>query len=90
MNSEVSHYDIVALRNANAALENQLRKISDELRESIYQQALRNITRSSEMEQSLMRWTVVIVLISMAFTLVITHEPRAEKDSSSVVTTDTE
>jgi hypothetical protein len=90
MNSEVLHHDIVALRDANSALQSQLRKISDELRESIHQHELRSIARSSEMEQSLMKWTVFVVVISMVFTLVATHKPSAEKESSAAAAASTE
>lgn len=90
MNSEVSYHDIVALRSANSSLESQVRKIHDELRESIHQQELRNIKRSSDMECSLMKWVAVIVVILMVFTLVVTHERTAEKDSSEVAATSAE
>lgn len=90
MNSEISHYDIVALRDANSSLESQLRKIHDELRESIHQQELRNIRRSAEMERSLTKWTAVMIVISIAFTLVVTHKRPADKESSAVAATSTE
>ena len=87
MNSEGSHHDIVALRNANSSLESQLREIRDELRKSFHQQELRNIERSGEMERSLTKWAAVMIVISIAFTLVVTHERPAEKESSAVAAT---
>jgi hypothetical protein len=90
MNSEVSRYDIVELRNANSSLENELRRIHEELRRSIHEQELRNIKRSGEVERSLTKWTALIVVISIVFTLAVTHERRAGKGSSTVGTSNTE
>ncbi len=84
MNSEVSHHDIVALRNANSSLESQLRETRDELRKSIHAQELRNIERSGELERSLTKWTVFIVVVSMVFTLAVTHVRPAKEESSAV------
>ena len=84
MNSEASHHDIVALRNANSSLESQLREIRDELRNSFHQQELRNIERSGEMERSLAKWAAVIVAVSMVFTLAVTHARPAKNESSAV------
>jgi type VI protein secretion system component VasF len=89
MTSEVSHYDLMQLQRAHAALEIQIQGLDSRLA----QQAERSFARSCEMESRLTKWGVAVLAIAMAFTLfvaVITrldHKPRNDAASTEPAST---